>query len=303
MIVCRYADGGRSGYGRVEPEHGGSLVVPIRRSAGRWVGGPGRARPVDELSLLPPAEPTKIICVALNYSAAARPAPGRGRPGSADSTVVLLKPPSSLAGPEHHIGHPGGSWELRHEAELAVVIGTRCKRVPVEYAADVVAGYTCANDITAYARRDAEASGTPAAPPPVWAKHFDGCTPLGPWLATDLDPADVEITCRVDGRARQRGNTRDLIVPVPELIALISEHMTLLPGDVVLTGTPEGSGPLMVGSRVEVSIAGIGTLRNTVDMPSGTAWTSDGDRNDRPGPLSFAGRPAGEEGGPSDADR
>lgn len=325
MLVCRYADGGRRGYGRVEHDHDGGHVLPVQydRLAGRWVPGAGRARPISEVALLSPADPSKIACFALNYPPEGRAASDVKRSAGAASSAVLLKPPSSLAGHGDPVSHPGSSWELKHEAELAVVVGVRCKKVPAEYAAEVVAGYTCANDLTAYARRhpgDVAEPGEeePAAsskPPtnaangstrtrylPVWAKHFDGFTPLGPWLATDLDPADVEITCKVDGETRQRGSTRDLIRPVREVIALVSEHMTLLPGDVILTGTPAGSGSLSVGSRVEVSIAGIGTLRNIIDMPSGALWSPDAAGSSAPVELAVAGHAASEKGRAGDAD-
>ncbi|WP_242886365.1 fumarylacetoacetate hydrolase family protein [Actinomadura litoris] len=274
MLVCRYADGGRRGYGRVDHDH----VVPVEYDpdAGRWVPRPGPARPLGEVRVLAPAEPTKIVCVALNYRAEG--AAGTGRPADSASMAVVLKPPSSLVGPWAPVSHPGRSWVLKHEAELAVVIGTRCKRVSPARAEAVVAGFTCANDITAYARDGAGPGGHP-----VWAKHFDGCTPLGPWLATDLDAADAEITCRVDGELRQRGSTRDLLTPVHDVVALVSEHMTLLPGDVILTGTPGGSGPLPAGGRVEVAIGGVGTLCNTIGEPSGAAGETGAAGSEREG--------------------
>jgi 2-keto-4-pentenoate hydratase/2-oxohepta-3-ene-1,7-dioic acid hydratase in catechol pathway len=170
-------------------------------------------------------------------------------------------------------------WALQYEAELAVVIGVRCRGVRAEDVPEVVAGYTCANDLTAYARQQPD---TPSYPL-VWAKHFDGCTPIGPWLATDLDPSEAEITCRVDGDVRQRASTRELIRPVQELIPLVSEHMTLMPGDVLLTGSPAGSGPILAGSVVEVAISGIGTLRNVIGEPTVKRWSpDDGDDNSLP---------------------
>jgi 2-keto-4-pentenoate hydratase/2-oxohepta-3-ene-1,7-dioic acid hydratase in catechol pathway len=298
VLVCRYADGGRHGYGRVEHDRDSAHIVPVEydRRAGRWVQRSGRARPISEIALLPPADPSKIVCVALNYQPEGRAAAGI-RPSAGDaSAAVVLKPPSSLIGPGDPVTHPGDSWELKHEAELALVIGVRCRKVPPTYAGEVVAGYTCANDITAYPRRYPDDR-------PVWAKHFDGLTPLGPWLATDLDPADVEITCSVDGETRQRGSTRDLIRPVPDVVALVSEHMTLLPGDVILTGTPAGSGPLSVGSRVEVSIAGVGTLRNIVDMPSGAPWAPRAAANGATAEQVVAGHAVSEKGRAGDADR
>ncbi|MQY04661.1 fumarylacetoacetate hydrolase family protein [Actinomadura macrotermitis] len=268
MLVCRYSDGGRRGYGRVDDDH----VVPADydRDTRRWVRRSGPARPISEVTVLAPAEPTKVVCIALNH--------GTGRPADPASTAVVLKPPSSLTGPWTSIGHPGRPWLLKHEAELAIVIGTRCKKVLPAHAEEVVAGYTCANDITAYAHP--QDGGAPAGDL-VWAKHFDGCTPLGPWLATDLDVADAEITCSVDGAIRQRGSTRELRTPVHDVIALVSEHMTLLPGDVILTGTPAGSGPLPPGSRVEVAIEGIGALCNTIDEPSGAAREPDAAGSER----------------------
>jgi 2-keto-4-pentenoate hydratase/2-oxohepta-3-ene-1,7-dioic acid hydratase in catechol pathway len=258
MLVCSYADGGRR-YGRIEREPAGDLVVPIRYDPQRrrWVPGTGRFRPLPEIELLPPAAPSKIVCIALNH--AQGPRPDAGGP-----LAVVLKPPSSLVGPGAQVDHPGHPWELRHEAELAVVIGVPCRAVPPERAAEVVAGYTCANDVTAYAK-----PGDPRSSP--WAKHFDGLTPLGPWLAVDLDPGSLQIVCRVDGRIRQQGSTSDFIRSIPEVIALVSERMTLTPGDVILTGTPAGSSPLPVGSRVEVSISGIGSLHNVIGRRTGAA--------------------------------
>ncbi|MFJ3725160.1 fumarylacetoacetate hydrolase family protein [Streptomyces sp. NPDC090045] len=271
MLVCRYIDEGRPRYGRLEHRGDGSHVVPVAYDpeAGRWVEADGPARPLPELTLLPPAEPSKIACVALNRAPEGHVPDGSGRPAGAASCAVVLKPPSSLTGSGDTVVHPGSAWELTYEAELAVVIGVRCTRVRPGDAARVVAGYTCANDLTAYALPAEDVPGGAARTPypPVWAKHFDGFTPLGPWLATDLDPADAEITCAVDGETVRRATTRGLLVPVHEVIAAVTEHMTLLPGDVILTGTPAGSGPLSPGNRVEVSIAGIGTLTTTIGKP------------------------------------
>ncbi|MBV8933260.1 MAG: fumarylacetoacetate hydrolase family protein [Kutzneria sp.] len=255
MLICRFSTDGRQGYGQLD----GAQVIPL---AGAPFAGPprpcGRPLPLAEVSLLPPVTPTKIVCVVLNYANGAHPHLRSDVP-----RPPVLKPPSSVAGPGDCVPHPGEPWQLKHEAELAVVIGVGCKDVTVERAIDVVAGYTCANDITAYAP-DADADTGGSGFRGAWAKHFDAFCPLGPWLATDLDHADLEVTCRVDGEVRQHGSTKHLIMSVPEVIAQVSEHMTLVPGDVILTGTPAGSGPLHVGHQVEVSISGIGTLRNGV---------------------------------------
>ncbi|WP_305788017.1 fumarylacetoacetate hydrolase family protein [Symbioplanes lichenis] len=279
MLICRFADGDETGHARVEPGGDGDRLVPVRYDglAGGWVDRAGPVRPITGVTLLPPADPTKIICVALNYAPDRAARRGAGHPADPATCSVVTKPPSTLIGDGQPIGHPGAAWELRYEAELAVVIAVACKNVPAGRVATVVAGYTCANDLTSYAHR---ASPERAGQPPVWAKHFDGFTPLGPWLATGLDPEDVRITCRVNGETRQDGSTRGLVTPVHEVVAVVSRYMSLLPGDVILTGTPEGSGPLAVGDRVEVSVAGIGTLGNTVTPADGESWTPGATGND-----------------------
>ncbi|MFL6117957.1 MAG: fumarylacetoacetate hydrolase family protein [Catenulispora sp.] len=279
MFICRYADNGRRGHGRVDPD--ADRVEPVRYDAGarRWVRAPGRVRALSEIVLLPPAEPGKVVCVALN-SAADPVAAAAIRAHGPAGVPILLKPPNSLAATGDAVNHPGPGWELKHEAELAVVIAVPCKRVPASRAAAVVAGYTCANDLTGYATAGPD---WPAGRPPVFAKHLDGSTPLGPWLVDDLDPRDVAISCRVDGELRQSGSTADSIWPVDEVVAHVSSHMTLLPGDVILTGTPAGSSALAVGARVEVSIAGIGTLHTVIDPPSGDLAAGHQERKDRAG--------------------
>jgi 2-keto-4-pentenoate hydratase/2-oxohepta-3-ene-1,7-dioic acid hydratase in catechol pathway len=160
-------------------------------------------------------------------------------------------------GPDDPIVYPGFSSEVHHEAELAVVIGRMCKEVPRERVGDVVLGYTCANDVTARDVQRAEEQ---------WAraKGFDTSCPLGPWVVTDLDPSDVAVQCTVNGDQRQLGRTGEMIRSVADLVVHISEAMTLLPGDVILTGTPAGVGPVNVGDEVAVTIEGIGTLTNKV---------------------------------------
>jgi 2-keto-4-pentenoate hydratase/2-oxohepta-3-ene-1,7-dioic acid hydratase in catechol pathway len=171
--------------------------------------------------------------------------------------VMFLKPSTSVVGTGDAIVLPALSDEVHHESELAVVIGRLCREVPVERAHEVVLGYTCANDVTArdLQRLDGQ-----------WgrAKGFDTFCPIGPWIETDLDVSDIAITCTVDGQVRQDGRTSDLAFSIPALIAWVSAAMTLLPGDVILTGTPSGVGPIVNGNTVEVSIDGIGTLRNRV---------------------------------------
>ncbi len=210
--------------------------------------------PLDEVQLLAPCRPGKIVAIGRNYAAHAAehdaPVP--------DEPILFLKPPSSVIGPGEAIVYPGHlSRRVDHEAELAVVIGRQAQHVSRAEAPGVVLGYTCGNDVTArdLQRRDGQ-----------WAraKGFDTFCPLGPWIVPDLDVTDLSIRCRVNGELRQEGRTRDLLFPVDELIAYVSAVMTLEPGDVLLTGTPAGVGPLEPGDRVAVEIKGIGLLENDV---------------------------------------
>lgn len=167
--------------------------------------------------------------------------------------LMFLKPNTSVVGHGDPVTLPSWSEEISYEAELAVVIGTICKDVPRERVKDVIFGYTVANDLTA---RDAQRSDN------QWAraKGFDGSCPLGPWIETELDTDDVRITSHVDGELRQDGTTADMIFDVAELVATVSEAFTLLPGDVILTGTPAGVGIVDAGARIEVAVEGIGSL-------------------------------------------
>ncbi len=203
--------------------------------------------------LLYPVVPTKIVCVGINYKGHARE---MGHP-MPDEPVIFLKPPTAVNSPGSPIVLPEGVGRVDHEAELAVVIGRRTHRVTPEEAKHNVLGYTCANDVTAreVQRRDGQ-----------WtrAKSYDGFCPLGPWVETDVDPDDLLIECLVNGEVRQSARTSDMIFGTFELISFISHVMTLVPGDVVLTGTPAGIGPLSRGDKVEVRIEGVGVLENSV---------------------------------------
>ncbi len=206
------------------------------------------------LRLLAPVIPTKVVCVGKNYADHAAEMGGE----VPAEPLLFLKPSSAVIGPGESIQYPTGMTdEVHHEAELAVVIGNTLQRATPERAADAILGYTAANDVTArdLQRRDDQ-----------WtrAKGFDTFLPLGPSIATDLDLADTPVVCRVDGIVRQEGSTKDLVVDVPTLLATISHVMTLLPTDVVLTGTPAGVGPIHPGNVVEVEVGGIGSLVNPV---------------------------------------
>jgi 2-keto-4-pentenoate hydratase/2-oxohepta-3-ene-1,7-dioic acid hydratase in catechol pathway len=174
-----------------------------------------------------------------------------------EEPLMFLKPNTSVVGPGDPIFYPRQSSEVHYEGELAVVISRICRDVPVEKAADVIHGYTVANDVTA---RDLQRSDVQF----TRAKGFDSFCPLGPWIETELDVSDLRVRTFLNGDLKQDGSTKDMIYDVPALVAHVSSVMTLLPGDVILTGTPEGVGPMQVGDEVEVSITGIGNLTNQV---------------------------------------
>ncbi len=211
-----------------------------------------------DVRLLAPVLPrSKVVGIGRNYAAHAAEL-GHDVP---DEPLMFLKPNTSVSGPGDPIFYPRRSQDVHYEGELAVVIGRICRDVPAEQATDVIHGYTIANDVTA---RDLQRSDVQF----TRAKGFDSFCPLGPWIETDLDPqtfADgVAIRTHLNGDVVQDGSTADMIFDVPALIAHVSSVMTLLPGDVILTGTPEGVGPMQVGDEVEVSIAGLGVLTNKV---------------------------------------
>ncbi len=208
----------------------------------------------EEARLLAPVIPTKIVAVGKNYAGHADEM-GAEVP---DTPILFMKPPTSVIGPLQPIRLPAQSNEVHHEAELAVVIGTVTHQVPIEDVGPHILGYTAANDVTA---RDLQRSDGQWTRP----KGFDSFCPLGPAIDTDLDPQEgLAIVARVNGETRQSATTAELVFGVGELIAFISSVMTLLPGDVILTGTPAGVGPIEVGDRVEVEIEGIGVLVNPV---------------------------------------
>jgi 2-keto-4-pentenoate hydratase/2-oxohepta-3-ene-1,7-dioic acid hydratase in catechol pathway len=209
--------------------------------------------PLESVRLLPPVLPGKIICVGRNYVEHAR---------EHDSEVpevplLFLKPPSTIIGPGDKILLPPQSQRVEHEAELAVVIGRRGRWISPEQATDHVLGYTIANDVTARDLQFRDGQWTRG-------KGFDTFCPFGPWIETEFDPADALVTCHVNGEMRQMASTRDMVFSVRQVIAFISSVMTLEPGDLLLTGTPAGVGLLVPGDVVEVTIAGLGTLRNPV---------------------------------------
>jgi 2-keto-4-pentenoate hydratase/2-oxohepta-3-ene-1,7-dioic acid hydratase in catechol pathway len=209
--------------------------------------------PLDGTRLAAPVRPGKVVCVGRNYAAHA----AEHDADIPEIPILFLKPPTSVIGPGATILLPPQSQQVDHEAELAVVIGIGGRWIRPEEAERYILGYTAANDVTArdLQRRDAQWSR---------AKGFDTFCPLGPWIETDLDPADALVTCSVNGQMRQMASTRDMIFPVRQLVAFISSIMTLEAGDVILTGTPAGVGPLLDGDEVTVEIEGLGVLANPV---------------------------------------
>jgi 2-keto-4-pentenoate hydratase/2-oxohepta-3-ene-1,7-dioic acid hydratase in catechol pathway len=249
MKLIRFQLGDRVGYGLIEGET--VKAVDGDPFGEHHVGAAVGRR--DEVRLLPPVQPTKIVCVGRNYSAHA----AEMKADVPKEPLLFLKPPSSLIGPDETIILPTLSSRVEHEAELAVVIGRRARQVRADEAMSYVFGYTAANDVTA---RDLQRGD------PQWTrgKGFDTFCPVGPIIETEFDPSAVTVYGRVNDEVRQEGNTRDFIFSIPFLLEYITQVMTLEPGDLLLTGTPSGVGPLNAGDMVEVVIEGIGVLRNPV---------------------------------------
>jgi 2-keto-4-pentenoate hydratase/2-oxohepta-3-ene-1,7-dioic acid hydratase in catechol pathway len=209
--------------------------------------------PLRSVTLLAPVEPGKIIGIGRNYIEHAReqsiPMP--------EIPQLFLKPPSTVIGPHAKILLPPQSQQIEHAASLVVVIGRVGRWIPLEKAMDYVLGFTIGNDISARDLQQRDGQWTRA-------KGFDTFCPLGPWIETELDPTDVMITCHVNSGMRQMASTRDMVFSIKQLVAFISSIMTLNPGDIIMTGTPTGTGQLMDGDVVQITVDGIGTLRNPV---------------------------------------
>jgi 2-keto-4-pentenoate hydratase/2-oxohepta-3-ene-1,7-dioic acid hydratase in catechol pathway len=255
--IARFAKGDGVAYGVVEGEAAQTIAELYGHPFGIDPSGvrlTGQRYPLAEVRLLAPVLPSKVVAVGKNYAEHVREM-GSEVPAE---PVLFLKPSTSVTGPNDRIAYPVKLTDrVDYEGELAVIIGRLCRDVPKERAYDVIFGYTCANDVTA---RDLQLKDG------QWtrAKGFDTFCPLGPWMETATDPSDLGITTTVNGEVRQHARTRELVWDVPSLIEYISSVMTLLPGDVLLTGTPEGVGPLTDGDEVSVTVESIGTLTNKV---------------------------------------
>jgi len=210
--------------------------------------------PTSRVRLLAPCEPSKVVAVGLNYRDHAQET-GHPLP---EEPLLFIKPSTSVIGPHEAIKLPHSSQRVDYEAELAVVIGRRAYKVDESEALDHVWGYTCLNDVTA---RDLQAKDG------QWtrSKSFDTFCPLGPWIVEGLEPWDLKIEGLLNGEVRQSSRTSNLVFHVPKLISFVSHIMTLLPGDVIATGTPSGIGPMKSGDRFQVRIEGIGVLENPVE--------------------------------------
>jgi 2-keto-4-pentenoate hydratase/2-oxohepta-3-ene-1,7-dioic acid hydratase in catechol pathway len=260
MRIARFSVSGEVSYGLVLPGDADDLM--LAQLAGHPFGGThedikltGVRFPLADVHLLAPILPSKVICIGKNYADHAREM--GGEPPA--EPVIFLKPSTAVCGPGDAILRPTQLTERTdYEGELAVVVGRLCRQVPAERVGEVIFGYTCANDVTA---RDLQARDG------QWtrAKGFDTFCPLGPWIETDLDAADVALTTRLNGEVKQDSRTSLLLHDVRSLVVFASQVMTLLPGDVLLTGTPAGVGPMEKGDEVSVTVEGIGTLSNTVE--------------------------------------
>ncbi|MBO0896049.1 MULTISPECIES: fumarylacetoacetate hydrolase family protein [Arthrobacter] len=254
MRIARFVQDSDPAFGVVDGDEGQEEIAVIKGDP--FFSGvqlTGERHKLEDVRLLAPIIPrSKVVGIGKNYADHAAEMGGEVPP----APLMFLKPNTSVIGPNDPIVLPAFSDEISYEAELAVVIGRICKDVPLDRVDEVVFGYTCANDLTA---RDAQRTDG------QWAraKGFDTSCPLGPWIETDLDTDDVAVRGYLNGELVQDGNTSQMVWGVKELVSYVSQAFTLLPGDVILTGTPAGVGLISDGERYEVSIEGIGRLSNT----------------------------------------
>lgn len=250
MRLVRFLAQGRTACGILtdgevlELEHDGYGDLSSRREVHRSAG----------IRLLPPCVPTKVVAVGLNYRDHAKEL-GMAVP---TEPILFLKPPTAVIGPEDIIRCPSMSRQVDYEAELAIVIRDRCSRISPAESRRRILGYTCANDVTARDLQKKDGQWTRA-------KSFDTFCPIGPWIETDINPDDLLIESYVNGSRRQSSRTSQFIFGIDLLVSFISQVMTLEPGDLIITGTPSGIGPMQPGDEVEIRIEGIGSLRNRVN--------------------------------------
>jgi 2-keto-4-pentenoate hydratase/2-oxohepta-3-ene-1,7-dioic acid hydratase in catechol pathway len=215
--------------------------------------GGGGNHALSKVKLLAPCRPGKVVAVGLNYHDHASEM-GLAVPGE---PIIFLKPPSSIIGPNETIIYPAMSEQVDFEAELGVVIKDWCSKISADQAKDHILGFTCANDVTARDLQRVDGQWTRS-------KSFDTFCPIGPWIETDLDTSDLQVESYLNGKLRQSARTSQLIFPVNHIVSFVSKIMTLTPGDLIITGTPAGTGPMRPGDQIEVRIEGIGNLINIV---------------------------------------
>lgn len=263
MKYCRFEHNGSSAYGLIEAVSGQDVITRIFPEGATQAGVPDEDGPSKKIEaircadakLLAPMRPTKIVCVGRNYREHAKEL-GNEVPSE---LLIFLKPPSSLIGPGEAVRRPAISQRVDHEGELGIVIGSRCHKLrDDEDVRDYIRGFTCVNDVTA---RDLQKKDN------QWTrgKGFDTFCPAGPIVSDEIDPwAGVTVETRVNGAVRQHGTTADMIFTLDQIIRYIAGVMTLLPGDLIATGTPEGVGPLLAGDVLETEVQAVGVLRNPV---------------------------------------
>ena len=251
MKIVRFWDGNKVSYGSLEDD----IVWPIEGDVYGDYSLSSKSLALKEVQLLAPCEPTKIICIGLNYHDHAKemnlPVP--------KYPVVFLKPPSSVTGPGTNIIYPKQCTRMDYEAELAIVIGSVTKNIEPEDALDNVLGYTCANDVTARNLQPKDGQWT-------IAKSFDTFSPIGPYIVTDISPDNLNVKLLLNGEIKQSSNTSQLMFSIPFIISYLSKVMTIFPGDIIITGTPAGVGPMEPGDTVTVEIENIGKLTNLVTL-------------------------------------
>ncbi|MEE9503630.1 MAG: fumarylacetoacetate hydrolase family protein [Thermodesulfobacteriota bacterium] len=252
MRIVRYMKDSRICYGIVK----GAIIYELEGDVFSQYQLTGGELPLEELKILAPCQPTKIVALGLNYRSHAEELKMK----LPEDPLLFLKPSTSVIGPDENIVYPVMSRRVDYEAELGVVIGKEAKGVSEDKAEEYILGYTCFNDVTA---RDLQGKDKQF----TRSKGFDTFAPMGPWIETELDPSNLKVESYLNGELKQSGTTADLVFPAFQLVSFISKVMTLLPGDVIATGTPAGIGPMQVGDTIDILVEGIGTLRNRVSEP------------------------------------
>ncbi len=249
MKICRYGFKNNVEYGLLEEDE----ITALKMEPFEGIKKTTKRHKLSDITLLSPTLPSKVVAVGLNYQEHIDET-GMAKP---EAPILFIKPSTSVIGPAQPIIYPRKAARVDYEAELGVVIGKRCKNVPIEQAHSVILGYTCLNDVTERFMQGMDGQWTRA-------KSFDTFCPIGPFVVTDIDPKGLKVEAYLNGEQKQSASTDMFIFKVDELVSFISEVMTLLPGDVIATGTPSGIGPMEVGDTIEVRIEKIGSLINPV---------------------------------------